>query len=63
MIIPITSKLSSIGFSEEVDKYLMEVAKISLCPDREKYVVLLMDEMHIKEDLVHKHRYLHKCMH
>ena len=44
---------SSIGFSEEVDKYLMEVAKISLCPEREKYVVLLMDEMHIKEDLVY----------
>ena len=44
---------SSIGFSEEVDKYLMDLAKISLCPEREKYVVLLMDEMHIKEDLVY----------
>lgn len=31
----------------------MEVANISTCPERERLMVLLMDEMHIKEDLVY----------
>ena len=45
------------GFSDDVDRQLAEVAKIDQCPEREKYVVLLMDEMHIKEDIVYdKHR-------
>ena len=40
------------GFSSDVDKMLMTVANIESCPIREKYVFLLLDEMHIKEDLV-----------
>ena len=35
----------------DVDEQLMKVARIDSCPEREKYVILLMDEMHIKADL------------
>ena len=41
------------GFSAEVDKMLMDAAEISSCPERNKYVLLLVDEMHIKENLVY----------
>lgn len=41
------------GFSVEVDAQLMEAAKLSTCPDWQKLVVLLLDEMHIKEDVVY----------
>ena len=37
----------------DVDEQLMSVAQIKTCPEREKYVALLMDEMHIKSDLVY----------
>ena len=40
-------------FSCEVYMQLMEAAKIHMCPEREKYVVLIMDEMHVKEDIVY----------
>ena len=41
------------GFSDEVDRQLMEAAKIRTCPEREKYVITIMDEMHIREDVVY----------
>lgn len=41
------------GFSAEVDRQLMSLAKIETCPERERYVAILMDEMHIKENLVY----------
>ena len=28
----------------------MKVAKIESCPERDKYVCILMDEMHVKAD-------------
>ena len=31
----------------------MDTARITTCPEREKYVVLLLDEMHIRDDLVY----------
>ena len=31
----------------------MQVAEISKCPEWQKYVVLVIDEMYIKEDLVY----------
>ena len=37
----------------DVDKQLMTVANIASCPEYERYVVVLMDEMHIKSDLVY----------
>ena len=41
-----------LGFSASVDKLLAETAKIDSCVEREKWVLLLMDEMRIKENLV-----------
>ena len=40
------------GFSCNVDKQLIDAAKIDTCPKREKAVVILINEMHVKEDLV-----------
>ena len=31
----------------------MEAAQIRTYPEREKYVILVMDELHIKEDIVY----------
>lgn len=36
-----------------VDEQLMTIGKVTTCPEREKYVCVLMDEMHIKSDLVY----------
>ena len=41
------------GFSPDVDKHLMDTARIDSCPERVKYVIIIMDEMHVKEDLVY----------
>lgn len=43
---------ASAGFSNAVDIQLMEAANIASCPEYEKNVLLIMDEMHIKESLV-----------
>ena len=43
---------ASTGFNTEVDKQLMEAAKIGNCKEYEKCVIILLDEMHIREDLV-----------
>ena len=40
------------GFSSEVDLMLIKAAKVESCPRRDKCVILLLDEMHIREDLV-----------
>ena len=40
------------GFSVDVDDQLCKAARMGDCEEREKYVMLLVDEMHIKEDLV-----------
>lgn len=40
------------GFSSDVDKMLIHESAAMTCPEREKYVMLLIDEMHIKQDLV-----------
>ena len=44
---------STTGFSTAVDQQLMQVAEIRKCPKWQKYVVLVIDEMYIKEDLVY----------
>ena len=41
------------GFSAEVDAMLMRAAEVTTCPERNKVVLLLLDEMHIREDLVY----------
>ena len=32
---------------------LVRAAKVASCPEREKYTILLLDEMHVREDLVY----------
>ncbi len=44
---------ASSGFSHEVDKQLMQAANIGKCPDWQRLVVILMDEMYIREGLVY----------
>ena len=40
------------GFSSDVDEQLMKAAKLDMCAERDKYVIIIMDEMHIKEGIV-----------
>jgi len=42
-----------IRISDDVDRQLLEAAKLDICAEFEKYVVLLMDKMHVKENLVY----------
>lgn len=41
------------GFSTDVDLLLIQAAKLDTCQAWQKLVVMLLDEMHIKEDLVY----------
>ena len=41
------------GFSAEVDRQLFQAAELTTCQEWQKLVVILMDEMHIREDLVY----------
>jgi len=41
------------GFSAVVDEQLMKAANLTSCPEYQKYGLILMDEMHIKENLVY----------
>ena len=43
---------ASVGFSSDVDQMLIQALKVESCPEREKYIIILIDEMHIREDLV-----------
>lgn len=40
-------------FSHVVDKLLSTTANVESCPERERYTLLLLDEMHIREDIVY----------
>jgi hypothetical protein len=41
------------GFSKEVDEQLIQAARLMTSPDYHKLIVILIDEMHIKEELVY----------
>lgn len=48
------------GFAQGVDQQLMEAANLATCPERDRCVIIIMDEMHIKEDIVYdKHTGMH----
>ena len=47
------SKIITIMYIDDVDEQLREMANIDACSEREKYVVLVMDEMNIQSDLVY----------
>lgn len=36
-----------------MDQQLIDLAKIDSCPEKDKYVIIIMDEMHIREDIVY----------
>ena len=42
---------ASVGFSNEVDTHLVTSARLDSCPERERCIVLLMDEMHVRQDI------------
>ena len=44
---------SSVGFSDDVDVHLGRAAKIESCEEYQKCVVMLMDEMYVKDELVY----------
>ena len=44
---------ASPGFSKRVDDLLMEAAEVKTCPERNRCVLLLLDEMHVQEDFVY----------
>ena len=41
------------GFSVATDRQLLDAIEVQTCPEWKKQVVLLMDETHIKADLVY----------
>ena len=51
---------ATVGFSKEVDKQLQVAAKMSLCPEREKCVIIIMGKMHLREDLAYD-KHTGKC--
>ncbi len=46
---------ASTGFNSDVDAMLLEAGEIEscTCPERNKYVGLILDEMHIRQDIVY----------
>lgn len=44
---------SSTGFTDDVDRQLLEAAKRERAGELNKYVVLVLDEMYLREDLVY----------
>ena len=43
---------TTIGFSADIDTQLMQAVNITSCMEHEKCVGFLVDEMHLKEDIV-----------
>ena len=41
------------GFSSEVDRQLLQAADVGSCPKWQKLIILLLDEMYVREGLVY----------
>ena len=41
------------GFDASVDRQLMELAELDSCEERSKCVIIIIDEVHIREDIVY----------
>ena len=51
------------GFSSAVDNMLFQSVNFPSCAERERWIILLMDEMHIRENLVkNKHTGLYNVL-
>ena len=46
--------MASTGFSTDIDAQLIKMANLSSCSERGKYVIILVDEMHIKQSIVYE---------
>jgi hypothetical protein len=46
-------RLPCAGFSAEVDRQLLQAVNMEDCPEWQRLVILIMDEMYIREDLVY----------
>ena len=44
----------TVGFSFEIDQQLIAAAQVEKLEDWQKYVIVILDEMHIKQDLVYE---------
>ena len=44
---------ATVGFSADTDKHVLAATKLGSYEEREKYFLLMMDEMHIREGLVY----------
>ena len=47
------STIDTICYVGDVDKQIMTTANLEASPEREKYVIIMIDEMHIKDDIVY----------
>ena len=43
---------AKIEFSDEADHMLMNAAKLASCEEYQKYVGILIDKMHVREELI-----------
>ena len=43
---------ASTGFSSKVDQMVIDAFELKSCPERDKCAIILIDEMHIRQDLV-----------
>lgn len=44
---------STVGFSKDIDKQLLQAAHLDASPEYHSLIVILIDEIHIKEELVY----------
>lgn len=44
---------SAPGFSLDTDIEVMDCAGIETCPERDRHVILILDEMHVRENIVY----------
>ena len=50
---------SDIGFSNSVDQQLIEAANVVSCPERDKYINIILEEMYLRDLVYDKRKVLH----
>ena len=43
----------AVGFANDVDQQLRAAAKLSSCSEKDKCVIIIMDEMHLQQNLIY----------
>ena len=44
---------AAVGFANDVDQQLKEAAKLLSCSEKDKCVIIIMDEMHLRQNLTY----------